>query len=87
LKKQYADMRNRLPSCNIHVGDTVLLLNDAKGDKLSTHFNYQPHKIIARKGSMVTTTPGRHVITHNASRFKRIPKNYKQPVEQPYDDD
>ena len=73
--KEYADMRNHAKPCEIQIGDTMLVKNDTKQDKLSTPFKLHPHKITARKGSMLTASNGEHTITRNSSRFKKIPSD------------
>ena len=81
--KEYADMRNHAKPCEIQIGDTVLVKNDTKQDKLSTPFKLHPHKITARKGSMLTASNGEHTITRNSSRFKKIPSVNRKECELP----
>ncbi|CAB3977432.1 Transposon Ty3-I Gag-Pol poly [Paramuricea clavata] len=69
--KEYADKRRRSETSEIKVGDTVLI-QQPKANKLSTPFNPSPYKVVARKGSMVTTERDSHKVTRNVSFFKKI---------------
>lgn len=71
-QKTYADHRNRATHNDLQVGDTVLMRNDKKSNKLSTPFSPKPMVITNIKGTAVTAANDKHTIRRNASRFKKM---------------
>ena len=69
--KEYADQRRHSKTSQVKVGD-IVLIRQPKTNKLSTPFNPQPYKVVARKESMVTAERGSHKDTRNDSFFKKI---------------
>ena len=72
-QKYYADRQNNAENKNLKCGDSVLVRNDKRGDKLSTVFKPKPHIITSTKGTMITATSGDGHITRNASHFLKVP--------------
>ncbi|XP_033758079.1 uncharacterized protein LOC117340426 [Pecten maximus] len=65
----YADNRNRVHHRDISVGDTVMVKNEFKENKLSTVYDPTPRMVTNKKGPMVTVSGN---ITRNVSRFKKV---------------
>lgn len=49
--RKYADTKRRATSCNIDVGDLVLVKNVIRKNKLTPTFNTQEHEVIKREGT------------------------------------
>ncbi|XP_033749316.1 uncharacterized protein K02A2.6-like [Pecten maximus] len=67
--KYQADIRNQARPREIAVGDTVLIKQDIKENKLAPKFQAQPKVVLEKKGPMVTVTGN---VTRIVSRFKRV---------------
>lgn len=52
--KQYGDFKRKAKYSEIDVGDTVLLKNQMKKNKLTTNFNPQPNIVLRRNGTRLT---------------------------------
>lgn len=73
--KEYADNRRNAKTSNITVGDTVLLKNQHKINKLTPNFNIAEHTVIGKNGSEVTVKNNETGVesTRNSSHVKKIP--------------
>ena len=72
--KEYADKCNHAKNTDLNVGDKVLI-KQPKQNKMSTPFKPEPFEITDKKGSMITAQNAEHIITRNASFFKKLPSN------------
>lgn len=52
--KQYGDLKRKAKYSEIDIGDTVLVKNQLKKNKLTTNFNPQPHVVLQRTGTRLT---------------------------------
>jgi hypothetical protein len=71
-QKDYADTRCHAERCNLNVGDTVLVREDAKQGKLSYPFKQETFTVSDMKGNMITTGNDNKQITRNSSRLKKV---------------
>ena len=55
----------------LNLGDNVLV-KAAKKDKLSSYYDPNPYVVTMIKGTMISASRGNHIITRNASLFKKI---------------
>lgn len=87
--KNYGDMKNNAKESDIQIGDTVLVKNDFKEDKLSTKFKENPHVVTKKKGPMVTASSDNGEITRNSTSFKKIDprESISIPVQEEEDDE
>ena len=69
--KIYSDSRRNARVSTINIGDLVLV-RQAKRNKLSSPYDPAPLTVIGVKGSMVTAKRKNQVITRNTSFFKKI---------------
>jgi hypothetical protein len=66
------------------VGDKVIL-KQRKGNKFTTKFELEPYTVIERKGTKIIVAENRrHTVTRNASFFKQIKDNVREPDEDQY---
>ena len=68
--KQSADIRNKAKPNNIKLGDTVLIRNESKENKLTPVFNPVPQTVVKKNGVMITVSDNDKNTTRNASFFK-----------------
>jgi len=70
--KEYADQHRNASSFQpLQLGDAVLVKQE-QTSKSKSKYNYDPYRVTAIKGTMITATRGNHTTTRNASFFKRI---------------
>lgn len=73
MAKSYADNKNQANHREINIGETVLVKQDFKQNKLSTTFQPKPYVVSAKMGNMLTATSKDGMkITRNKSRFKKV---------------
>ena len=71
-QKTYADKRNRAAHNDLQVGDTVLMRNDKRSNKLSTQFSQKPMVVTDIQGTAITAADDNHTVRHsNTSGFKK----------------
>jgi hypothetical protein len=70
--KKRADDRNRAQPHGLGEGDTVLLRNERKENKLTPAYDPKPYTVIKVKGNMVEATSERRGVTRNSSLFKKV---------------
>ena len=80
--KTYADQKLGVRHRDIKLGD-IVLVKQAKSNKLSTPFNPQPFVVEKTTGTMVTAGDGDKTVTRNASMFKVIATNNSNLEERP----
>ena len=71
-QKAHADKRNRAAHNDLHVGDTVLMRNDKRSNKLSTPFSHKPMVVTDAQGTAITAADDNHTVPRNTSRFKKM---------------
>ena len=74
--KYHADRKRYVKSCDLDVGELVLVKRPFTASKAHAPYKSRPMTIVARKGSMLTTgTNQGNKVTHNCSFFKilRVP--------------
>ena len=72
--KVYADKYNHAKPYHLTIGDCVLV-KQQRDNKLSSHYDKMPYKIIAINGTMVTATAqSNHAVTRNSSFFIKMPE-------------
>ena len=78
--RDYANGRRHAKSSNLEVGDKVIL-KQRKRNKFTTKFERQPYTITEQKGTKIVANNQRHTITRNASFFKKIKGDMREPDE------
>ena len=69
--KTYADAKVRAKTSTINIGNTVLA-QQRKHNKLSTHFDPLPFRVVRMNGTMIIACRSGKYITCNAYHFKVI---------------
>lgn len=78
--RDYANERRHAKSSNLEVGDKVIL-TQRKRNKFTTKFELEPYTVTERKGTKIVANNQRHTITRNASFFKKIKGDMREPDE------
>jgi hypothetical protein len=81
--KRYADARKHATPCDLKVGDTVLVKNEKRRNKLAPFYSVEPHIVTSKNGSMITARANDKQITRNTSCFKKAPDLSYQKEERP----
>jgi hypothetical protein len=81
--KRYADARKHATPCDLKVGDTVLVKNEKRRNKLAPFYSVEPHIVTSKNGSMITARANDKQITRNTSCFKKAPELSYQKEERP----
>jgi hypothetical protein len=81
--KSYADKRNNAQPSGIEVGDTVIVRQDKRQDKVSPPYVPRPNVVVEKKGNMITATSGAKNVTRNSSFFKKVkPDLFDRPEQE-----
>jgi len=70
--KKFGDAKNRARHSTISRGDTVLLQNEIKENKLTPAYGPKPYTVVDVKGNMVKVRSNEREVTRNSSVFKKI---------------
>ena len=82
--KRYADARKHATPCDHKVGDTMLVKNEKRRNKLAPFYSVEPHIVTSKNGSMITARPKNDKqITRNTSCFKKAPELSSRKEERP----
>ncbi len=69
--REYANQRRHAEPSNLQVDDKVVL-KQRKRNKFTTKYELEPYTIIEHKGTKIVAENQNHIVTRNASFFKKI---------------
>ncbi len=81
--REYANQRRHAKPSNLQVGDKVVL-KQRKRNKFTTKYELEPYTIIEHKGTKIVAENQNHIVTRNASFFKKIKGGVAESEDEDY---